>query len=253
MRNRNSAVFSSDAIKLLAITAMTIDHIAWLLYPGYSRYWLAIVMHIVGRITCPIMCFCIAEGYYYTRNKAKYAVRLLILAIISHFSYLFAFNTFIDYHSFIPFYYHTFLNQTSVVWSLLGGLCMLWINDNKRMCAFGRVVGIILICLLTFPADWSCIAALCILSIGTNRGKFKKQISWCAFYVLIYAIVYVVELDPLYGILQLCTALAIPILVLYNGKRCKDERLHTFMKYFFYIYYPFHLIIIGVIKWKMVR
>ena len=27
--------------------------------------------------------------------------------------------------------------------------------------------------LATFPSDWSCIASLCILAFGTNRGNLK--------------------------------------------------------------------------------
>ncbi len=42
-------------------------------------------MHIIGRITCPIMCYCIAEGYHYTRNIRKYTARLFVFALISHF------------------------------------------------------------------------------------------------------------------------------------------------------------------------
>ena len=63
---------NSNCIKMIAIIAMTIDHIAWLLFPGYSRDIMPIVMHIIGRITCPIMCYFIAEGYYYTKDITKY-------------------------------------------------------------------------------------------------------------------------------------------------------------------------------------
>ena len=51
----------ANQIKLLAILAMTIDHIAWLVFPGYSKAPLALLMHLIGRMTCPIMCFFIAE------------------------------------------------------------------------------------------------------------------------------------------------------------------------------------------------
>ena len=76
---------SSNAIKLIAIAAMTVDHIAWAVFPGYPKEFLPLLMHIIGRITCPIMCYCIAEGYHYTRNIRKYTARLFIFALISHF------------------------------------------------------------------------------------------------------------------------------------------------------------------------
>ena len=183
-------------------------------------------MHIIGRITCPIMCYCIAEGYHYTRNIRKYTARLFVFALISHFCYIYFSHDFIDWRSFIPFYYGSFLNQTGVVWSLLGGLLMLWINDSKRLATPVKVAGILLICVITFPADWSCIASLCILSIGTNRGDARKQIAWCLFYVTLYALVYFLALDRVYGLLQLCVVLAIPLLCLYNVQKqsCRSSR-----------------------------
>ena len=238
---------SSDALKLIAIIAMTIDHAGWLIFPGYSREIPAIIMHIIGRITCPVMCYFVAEGYHYTRNLRKYAGRLAILAIVSHFAYIFASWDFAGWRSFIPFAGGSVLNQTSVAWPLLGGLAMLYICDSKLKTP-AKVGGVLLICLLTFPSDWSCIASLCILSIGSNRGNPKKQLGWCAFYMAIYAAVYFFALDRVYGLIQLCVVLSVPIIALYNGERGRLAGLSRFLKKFFYVYYPAHLVVIGIIR-----
>jgi hypothetical protein len=66
---------NANMIKMIAIIAMTADHIAWMLFPGYPTDILAIVLHIIGRLTCPIMCYFIAEGYHYTKNINKYTRR----------------------------------------------------------------------------------------------------------------------------------------------------------------------------------
>ena len=95
---------TGDALKLLAILAMTLDHIAWLLFPGYPAQVMPLAMHIIGRLTCPIMCYFIAEGYHYTRNFRRYALRLFLLAIVSHFAYIYASDAYQDWRSFIPFY-----------------------------------------------------------------------------------------------------------------------------------------------------
>ena len=81
---------NSNSIKIIAIIAMTIDHIAWLLFPGYPREIIPIAMHIVGRITCPIMCYFVAEGYHHSKDIAKYTQRLFLFAVISHFAYIFS-------------------------------------------------------------------------------------------------------------------------------------------------------------------
>ena len=165
----------ANQLKLIAIVAMTVDHIAWLLFPGYAAGAVPIVMHIIGRITCPVMCFFIAEGFHYTRDRKKYALRLFMLAVVSHFAYMLASNSYADWHSFIPFYYGDVLNQTSVVWSLLGGLLMLWLCEDEKRSMGVKVAGILLICLITLPSDWSCIAALCVLSIGSNRANRRNR------------------------------------------------------------------------------
>ena len=238
---------SANALKLIAISAMTLDHLAWLFFPGYCTQPLAIVLHIIGRLTCPIMCYFIAEGYYHTRSFRSYALRLLTLAVVSHFAYVYSSWAYQDARSFIPFYYGSFLNQTGVVWSLLGGLFMLRINDLS--CSqTKKALLILLICLLTLPADWSCIAALCILSIGSNRGQSKKQFCWCLFYVSLYVLVYFFSLDRLYGLLQLCVFLSVPLLHLYNGTRGKSAAASRILKPLFYLYYPLHLFLIGLAR-----
>lgn len=244
-----SKILNSNQLKLIAIIAMTVDHIAWAMFDGYPSALLPLVMHIIGRLTCPIMCYFIAEGYHYTRNINKYTFRLFAFAFVSHFAYIFASNDFVDFKSFIPFYYGNFLNQTSVMWSLAWGLVMLRIADSKRIKSIYKVLFVILICIITLPSDWSCIAALCIMAIGTNRGDFRKQMSWMIFYVALYSLVYFFAIDKAYGILQMGVVLSIPVIAMYNGKRGKNPKINKFMKWFFYIFYPVHLFVIGLINY----
>lgn len=239
---------NSNSIKIIAIIAMTIDHIAWLLFPGYPREIIPIAMHIVGRITCPIMCYFVAEGYHHSKNIAKYTQRLFLFAVISHFAYIFSSESFVDWRSFIPFYYGEILNQTSVMWPLAWGLVMLRVAFSEKIRENIKPVLIILICLITFPSDWSCIASLCILAFGTNRGKFKTQMLWMVFYVALYAVAYFLALDNVYGLIQMAVVLAIPILAMYNGQRGISKQMNQAMKWLFYIYYPLHLFVIGWIQ-----
>lgn len=244
-----SKILNSNQLKLIAIIAMTVDHIAWAMFDGYPTALLPLVMHVIGRLTCPIMCYFIAEGYHYTRNINKYTFRLFAFAFVSHFAYIFVSNDFVDFKSFIPFYYGNFLNQTSVMWSLAWGLVMLRIADSKRIKSIYKVLLVILICIITLPSDWSCIAALCIMAIGTNRGDFRKQMSWMIFYVALYSLVYFFAIDKVYGVLQMGVVLSIPVIAMYNGKRGKNPKINKFMKWFFYIFYPAHLFVIGLINY----
>ena len=241
---------NANMVKVIAIIAMTIDHIAWLVFPGYPKDPLPILLHLIGRVTCPIMCYFIAEGYHYTRDVHKYTARLFAFAFLSHFAYVFASMDFVDWKSFIPFYYGSILNQTSVMWSLAWGLVMLRVANSHRIQKNAvKTILIILICLISFPSDWSCVASLCILAFGTNRGKFKIQMVWMILYVAIYAAVYFFAIDKVYGLLQMAVVLSIPILRLYNGQRGRNQGLNRIMKWAFYLYYPLHLFIIGWIQY----
>ncbi len=240
---------NSNALKTIAVIAMTVDHIAWLVFPNYPHEFLPVLLHIVGRLTCPIMCYFIAEGYHYTRDVRKYTVRLFVFALISHFAYIFASADYVDIKSFIPFYYGNILNQTSVIWSLAWGLVMLRIvNSEKIQKQWVKTLLVLLICVVTFPSDWSCIASLCILAFGTNRGNLKAQSMWLVIYVALYSAVYCFAIDRVYGLVQMGVVLAIPFIKLYNGKRGKDPCINKFMKWLFYIYYPLHLAILGTVQ-----
>lgn len=240
---------------MIAIIAMTVDHIAWAVFEGYSTHPAAIVMHIIGRLTCPIMCYCIAEGYHYTRDVKKYTKRLFLFALISHVPYMLQSMAFSEYGwlALVPFatgngFWGHALNQTSVMWSLAIGLVMLRVANSQKINNHFKPLIVIGLCVLAFPADWSCIASLFILSIGTNRGKPVKQILWCLFYALIYAMVYFFALSKVYGLIQLGVVLAIPVIAMYNGQRGKNASVNRFMKWLYYIYYPLHLVIIWLIK-----
>ncbi len=244
---------SANQLKLIAIIAMTIDHVTWAVFPGYSTNPIAISLHIIGRLTKPIMWYFIAEGFYYTRNVKKYTSRLFLFALISHVPYVLQSVNFKAYGwlSLIPFAtgdgVARFLNQTSVMLSLAVGLVMLRVNVSEKLKTWQKTLLILLLCVAACPADGSCIGSLCVLSIGSNRGKPLIQTAWCALYVSLYALVYMFALNLTYGLLQLGDVIAVPVIALYNGKRGNNEKLNKVMKWFFYAYYPLHLLVIGLI------
>ena len=230
--------FNANQLKMIAMVAMTIDHLVDVIFPNYPTDWWIIGLHIIGRLAAPIFWFFIAEGYFYTRNWKKYALRLLGFAVVSHFAYNFAFGI-----PFIPFQTSVF-NQTSVIWSLFWGLIALVINDCPKLKQWQKTVIIIGILAVSFCSNWSCIAVLAIMSISDNRGNFKKQMISMMIWVGMYAVIYIIFINPVYGIIQLFVALTIPLLKAYNGERGSWKG----MKYLFYIYYPLHLIICGIIR-----
>lgn len=229
---------NGNQLKIIAMVAMTIDHLACVIFPNYPTDWWIVGLHIIGRLAAPVFWFFIAEGYFYTRDWKKYALRLLGFAVVSHFAYNFAFGI-----PFIPFKTSVF-NQTSVIWSLFWGLIALVIKDCSKLREWQKTVIILVILAISFCSDWSCIAVLAIMEISTNRGNFKKQMTGMMIWCVMYAVIYFIFINPVYGVIQLFVALNIPLLKAYNGQRGSWKG----MKYLFYVYYPLHLIICGIIR-----
>ena len=67
---------SSNALKLIALVSMTVDHIGLILFPQYR------VLRIIGRIAFPIFAYMIAEGCRYTSNRIRYFLTIFLLTLL---------------------------------------------------------------------------------------------------------------------------------------------------------------------------
>ena len=85
---------------------------------------------------------------------------------------------------------------------------------------------------------------MAILEIYSNRGNLKKQTLGMMKWVAVYAAVYAIFIDKVYGLLQLFVLLVVPFVKQYNGERGTWKG----MKWFFYLYYPAHLVVCGLIR-----
>ena len=85
---------------------------------------------------------------------------------------------------------------------------------------------------------------LAILQINKYRGNLSKQMISMMGWVMIYAIVSFFFVSKAYGVICLGVILVYPFLRMYNGERGKAK----WLKWFFYIYYPLHLIILGILR-----
>lgn len=234
---------SGNELKVIAIIAMAVDHLAWTLWPGYAnKEWWLIVLHLFGRLAAPTMWFMIAEGYTHTSNLKKYLQRLFVFAVLSHFAYNFCFGI-----SFVPFR-HSFLNQTSVIWALFYAALALYINDDQRRAfplqSWQKTALLLVLCLLAFPSDWSCFPVLCTLHIYNNQGNLTKQVVGMTAYISMYVIVWCLCIDVVYGLVQFGIILIGPLMARYNGTRGTWKG----MKWFFYFFYVGHLVLFGFLR-----
>lgn len=221
---------SGNALKVIAIIAMTIDHLAWVGIETYQQAEtpMQIGLHCIGRLTAPMMIFFVAEGYYHTHDFRRYLRRLLMLAVVSHFAFCY-FNM----SGFNPLD-NLLFNATSIAWPLLWGLILLKVWDMPQLVHWHKVAITLLACALTFTSDWSCAAPLAILMIGRSRGNFCKQMLWMMVIITGYAVAFFVVHSQTYGMVHMACWLAVPLLSLYNGQRGRC----CWLGKFFY-YYPF--------------
>ncbi len=165
---------------------------------------------------------------------------MAIFAVISHFAYCFAFGI-----NFVPFSSGDVLNQTSVIFPLCGGLCALWVMfGESKLKKWQRYALLILIDLITFPSDWSCIAVMAIIAMYEKRGNPEKQTRDMMIWVTIYAAVIFFCMNKVQGLIQLGVIFIYPFIKMYNGERGKAK----WTKWVFYIYYPAHLVVVGIIR-----
>ncbi len=230
---------NANHLKLIAIIAMTVDHLSDLIFPGYPMHPASLGLHLIGRLTAPIMWFFVCEGFYYTQNLKKYLLRMFIFAVISHFAYCFAFGI-----SYIPFRDSIF-NQTSVMWPLFWAVVALWIyNAENKLKSWHKYALLMLINVITFPSDWSCIAVMAILSMYDYRNDIKKQTLAMLCWVLMYALISFFFVSKVYGLIQMGVIFVYPLMKLYNGEKGKAK----WMKWLFYLYYPAHLVMLGILR-----
>lgn len=225
---------SANVIKYIAIIAMLIDHIAWGFVDGTSL--LGQLMHLIGRITAPIMCYFIAEGYYKTKNLNKYIGRLAIFSGISYFAF-----TFVHTGHFLAVF------NFGVILTLMLGLVALAVCKSEDKPLPVKIFITVVLCLASAIGDWPIFGVLYVLAFGLNHQNFKKQIFW--FSIVSVSMVYLsirADIGAWYlNLFNLGVFLAVPILFAYNGQRGKGGQVN---KWVFYIFYPLHLIILGLFK-----
>lgn len=216
--------------------AMTIDHAAWLFLPSESIA--ALICHIIGRLTFPIMSFMIVEGYHHTRNVKKYLIRLAVGAFLAHFAYAFCFQ-----HPVIFHFSEKIVDTTSVLWGFTCGLAALIVYHHNRFNTWLKAILILLCIIISIPSDWSWVCVVFLLVIDMNYGNLKKQMLWMTLFGWSYAFVYCF-VSSWWNIYQFAVILAFPVLYLYNGERGKWKG----MKWLFYLYYPLHLLVLSMLR-----
>lgn len=234
---------SGFTLKMIAIITMAIDHIGAIIVENMAAqkqaqalWTLDSWLRGIGRLAFPLFCFFIVEGFHYTHDRRRYAVRLGIFAVISEVPFDLAFNG-------GPFNIY----DNNVMWTLLLGLLSIWALNTffrkireKFSGAPAMGLEILSIAAVTLVADLieefilnsdygigGVVAIIIMYLLGTHKLiGFALAVIWLGLacgHSEWYALA---DLVPLY---------------FYHGRQGRK------MKYFFYIFYPAHLLIIRLI------
>ena len=211
---------TGNTLKILAALFMTIDHIGVILFPR------VLALRIIGRLALPIFAFMIAEGCKYTRNKKKYFGMVFGLGAICQ----------IVYYLFDGSLYFSILITFSLSILMIYAL-QFWKEKKTVLSGLVFAASVLPVYLLNrwLTIDygfWGCmLPVFAALPHGTEYDSDAANTTTLGIGLVLLGI----STD----LIQCLALLALPLLYAYNGKR---GRLN--LKYFFYIFYPAHLVIL---------
>ena len=253
---------SSFVIKMIAIISMLFDHSGDVLI-GYST-----PLNFIGRIAFPLFCFQLVIGYAHTHDVKKYCLRLGLFALISQIPF-----------GIMIYNYSGTLLALNVFFTLLLGLITMIVYDSKKLHWIykGLIILVILIIAHFVNVDYQELGILLILTIHifykiglfqssktstgnpstltkdipntTSNVSKNSNIFTTLLFVIIMLIFSILRYVSLIGYFSfnyivcfiLFTFLPTFIMLMYNGKKGPS------LKYFFYIFYPAHLIILDLL------
>lgn len=231
--------FTRESIKYFAMFTMFLNHIGNI-FLAEGPFFLKEFFVDIGYFTAITMCFFLVEGYQHTHSKKKYAGRLFLFGIISQIPF---------YLAFAPF---GGLNMMFTLFICFLILMVLEGVQNK----VGRVVLVVFLTFCTSVSDWAWLAPVFTILFyyaGTSKKKQKKAyIISCIYFGGIGLLQRMYFMPPIWCILLTLGTLLGPVLsgicicYFYDGRRA--EKGLRFSKWFFYLFYPVHLLILGIIR-----
>ena len=230
-------ILNGNTLKIVAAICMLLDHIGYILLPEIE------FLRVIGRIAFPIFAYFIAEGCKYTKNKLKYFSIIFVLGIIFQLVYYVVEGGIYDVNIFITFslsvaiiyalqyFKYNIFNKNGIALIVVSGLMFL----ISIIVAFFVCVAI--------PVDYGFwgvmlpVFAALFHYKGDNKTLKKLDSLWLSILAFSIGLVLLCVFSPWQ--IQYYSLASILLLLLYSGERGK-----TNLKYFFYIFYPAHLVVL---------
>ena len=223
-------VLSGAQLKYIAFASMLVDHInKALIYPYLNGGLLLKISNffdIVGRIAFPIFAFFLVEGFFNTKNRKNYLSYLLVFGIISEVPF--------DMFTSGTFYNPRFNN---VLFSLSLSFITIWIIDILKI-KLKKSPPIV-----WYIFSFIIVSIMCLISM-------LLAVDYDFYAILVVYIFYIFYNKPILSVIlgyislikSLWSFLGFALILTYNGNRGKQYKILN------YCFYPFHLLILGLLK-----
>lgn len=246
---------SSNALKIIACVCMVVDHVGIVFMDNNS------IMRAVGRLAFPIFAFLLVQGLLHTSSVKRYLLRLVIFAVVSEITYDMAMHDTVWYpgaqNIFFTLAAGLFaiyamesrgpLRKWSAEIALAAALLAEFLRFDYGMAGVGIII-LFYLCERERDGEPSSHDMELVRGRNTADSKIKTGGGDKLYFsrkqnleiVVVSSIVYILCL----GMGQMYALLAMVPVNMYSGERGKLD-----LKYFFYLFYPLHLLLIWFI-WK---
>ena len=232
MELKRIEIFSGAQLKYIAFISMLIDHVNnALITPmldgsGFLLY-LSNIFSILGRIAFPIFVFFIVEGFFKTKSRKKYLLTLIVFGIISEVP----FDMFTSKTLFNPYW-------NNIMFTLALCLITIWIIDALKK-------------KIKSKALWYTVSIIIVIFSGLSAMGLSLDYDYHA--VVAAYIFYIFYDKPLIGaglgylsiIKEIYSVFGFGLTLTYNGKRGKQY------KWINYLFYPVHILILGILRFYL--
>ncbi|MBQ9141933.1 MAG: conjugal transfer protein TraX [Lachnospiraceae bacterium] len=237
---------SGNALKWIAIVTMLIDHIGAVILirlllnyqyspelsvydEGYSvLYYIMTATRTIGRLAFPIFCFLLVEGFLRTGSRQRYVIRLFIFALLSEIPFDLAFAGKLVHWGY----------QNVMVTLLIGMLTMWGCSVAEKQFKEKKWI-LLTVCLLC-----SGLGMLVAHLLHTDYGA-KGIIAIMLLYFFRYHKLHQALGGAIGFIWEAEAMISFLFIYLYNGMRGRQ------MKYFFYLFYPLHLLLLYALSYAL--
>lgn len=233
---------------------MTTGHLAWVFVPTDTT--LSELLHFFARMTIPLACFLVVQGYYLSKDIWGYARRLFGFALLAQVPFVLAFyDWFGDDGIFNNLHY--FLDYGNVLFTLgVGLLSVITLDKIRHSNTPQKFIYLTLLPILALCATWSDWGMLVIFWVCAifYRGALGFLAVSIGLFVWSFLLQDATHITPYITTLQTNSLMdygifvTVPIMLWYQNNKQNSPTHYRLPRLLFYWYYIGHLVVIGLVS-----